>query len=332
MTQLATREAAQARQDDLRRRGRRLGWMSLGLGVAQLAAPDTVRRISGVDDSSTSRTMVPLVGARELVHAAGLLTSRRKGIWAWTRVVGDAMDLASLGVAIAHRSGHRRRRLVGVTGAIVGITVVDLLTAVQATRATRIGSAVPVRGPREGGSMELTATTTIRKPPPTVYAFWRDLDNLPTFMAHLETIRATGDRTSHWSASAPFGKNVEWDAEITDENPGEMIAWRSTGNADVPNAGTVRFVPAPDGVSTEVHVVMSYDIPGGPIGKVVARYFGEEPHQQLDDDLRRLKQVLETGQVVRSEGAPWGKRARKEFPQRPAQPLSDSELAKGADA
>ncbi|SCF29270.1 SRPBCC family protein [Micromonospora saelicesensis] len=332
MTQLATREAAKARQEDVQRRGRRLGWVSLGLGVAQLAAPDTVRRISGVDDSPTTRAVVPLVGARELVHAAGLLTSRRKSVWAWTRVVGDAMDLASLGVAIAHRSGRRRRRLVAVTGAVVGITVVDLLTAVQATRAKKIGSAPTARGSREGGPMELTATTTIRKPPPKVYAFWRDLGNLPTFMAHLEQIRTTGDRTSHWSASAPFGKDVEWDAEIVDEAPGEKIAWRSTGNADVPNAGTVRFVPAPDGVSTEVHVVLSYDIPGGAVGKAVAKYFGEEPHQQLDDDLRRLKQVLETGQVVRSEGAPWGKRARKEFPQRPAQPLSDSELAKGADS
>ncbi|MET8045527.1 SRPBCC family protein [Micromonospora sp. NPDC005215] len=329
MTQLATREAAKARQDEIQRRGRGLGWMSLGLGVAQLAAPDTVRRISGVDDSPRSRAVVPLVGARELVHAAGLLTSRHKSVWAWTRVLGDAMDLAALGVAIAHRGGRRRRRLVGVTGAVVGITVVDLLTAVRATRAKRIGA---LRGLREGGSMELTATTTIRQPSPKVYAFWRDLGNLPTFMAHLEEIRTTGDRTSHWSASAPFGKNVEWDAQIVDETPGEKIAWRSTGNADVPNAGTVRFVPAPDGVSTEVHVVLSYDIPGGAIGKAVARYFGEEPHQQLDDDLRRLKQVMETGQVVRSDGAPWGKRARKEFPQRPAQPLSDAELAKGADA
>ena len=180
--------------------------------------------------------------------------------------------------------------------------------------------------------MELTATTTVRKPPSEVHAFWRDLGNLPTFMAHLQEVSATGDRTSHWSASAPFGMNVEWDAEIIDEATGERIAWRSTGNADVPNAGTVRFVPAPDGVSTEVHVVLTYDIPGGAVGKAVAKYFGEEPHQQLDDDLRRLKQVLETGEVIRSDGAPWGKRARKEFPQRPAQPLSASDLAKGADA
>jgi len=325
MTQLATRAAVQARQDEVGRWGRGLGWMSLGLGVAQLAAPNTVRRVSGVDDSATSRVVVPLVGARELVHAAGLLTSRRKGVWAWTRVVGDAMDLTSLGVAIVHRGGRRRRRLVAVTGAIAGITALDLLTAVQATRSKRNDS-------RNGGSMELTASTTIRKPVPEVYAFWRDVENLPTFMAHLEQVRTTGERTSHWSAAAPFGKNVEWDAEITEEVAGEKIAWRSTGDADVPNAGMVRFVPAPDGVSTEVHVVLVYDIPGGAVGKAVAKYFGEEPHQQLDDDLRRFKQVLETGEVVRSDGAPWGKRARKEFPQRPAQPLSDAELEKGADA
>ncbi|MFI7075292.1 SRPBCC family protein [Micromonospora sediminicola] len=305
--------------------------MSLGLGVAQLAAPETVRRISGVDDSATSRAVVPLVGARELVHTAGLLTSRRKGVWVWTRVVGDAMDLTSLGMAIAHRGG-RRRRLVGVAGAVGGITVVDLLTAVQATRAKKTRSAAAVRGARKGGPMELTATTTVRKSPQEVYAFWRDLGRLPMFMAHLEEVRSTGDRTSHWSASAPFGKSVEWDAEIVDEVAGEKIAWRSIGNADVPNAGSVRFVPAPDGVSTEVQVVLTYEIPGGAVGKAVAKYFGEEPHQQLDDDLRRLKQVLETGEVVRSDGAPWGKRARKEFPQRPAQPLSDSELAKGAQA
>nr|WP_255644913.1 hypothetical protein [Actinoplanes polyasparticus] len=96
-------------------------------------------------------------------------------------------------------------------------------------------------------------------------------------MAHLEQVRSTGDRTSHWSAAAPFGKNVEWDAEIIDETPGEKLGWRSTANADVPYAGTVRFVPAPDGESTEVHVVLVYDIPGGAVGKAVAKYFGEEP-------------------------------------------------------
>lgn len=312
---------ARAREDGAaRRRGRALGLVSLGLGVAQVAAPHAVRRLSGVDDSATSRAVVPLVGARELVHAAGLLAGRRTGRWAWTRVAGDAVDLTSLAVALANRRGERRRRLVGVTGAVLGITALDVLTAVRA------GS---VRG---GGVVELTAATTVRRPVADVYAFWRRLDNLPTFMAHLEEVRTTGERTSRWRATAPFGRTVEWDAEITDEEPGVRIGWSSTGDADVPNTGKVWFVPAPDGESTEVHVLMAYRIPGGKIGKAVARYFGEEPHQQVDDDLRRFKQVVETGEVVRSDGAPWGKRAREEFPQRPAQPLSPDELAKGAPA
>jgi uncharacterized membrane protein len=313
-------------EEAVQRRGRGLGWVSLGLGVAQLAATDAVRRMSGVDDSVTSRTVVPLVGARELVHAAGLLTSRRTGPWAWTRVAGDAMDLTSLGLAMAHRTGQRRRRVAGVTGAVVGITVVDVLTAVQATRAEADGAATGMTGRRP---LELTAATTISKPSREVYDFWRRLENLPTFMAHLEEVTATGERASHWKATAPFGRTVQWDAEITEDVPGERISWRSTGRAAVPNGGTVTFVPAPDGLSTEVHVSLAYQIPGGAVGKVVARYFGEEPHQQVDDDLRRLKQVLETGEVVRSEGAPWGKRARREFPQRPAQPLRPEEQAKG---
>jgi len=177
--------------------------------------------------------------------------------------------------------------------------------------------------------MDLTAATTIRKPVPEVYRFWRRLENLPTFMAHVDEVRWTGERTSRWTSSAPFGRKVQWEAEITEEVADERLGWRSVGDADVPNAGSVVFGPAPDGESTEVRVVLVYDLPGGELGKAVAKYFGEEPHQQLDDDLRRLKQVLETGEVVRSDGAPWGKRARREFPQRPAQPLSADELAKG---
>jgi uncharacterized membrane protein len=302
----------------LRRRARGLGLVSLGLGVAQLAAPAAVRRLTGVDDSTASRRMVPLAGARELVHATGLLTARRVGPWAWTRVAGDAMDLAALAVAFTRGTRPRRRRLAAVTGAVLAITALDVVTAVQASRdgPTRTRRAGPRAGP-----MELTATTTIRKPVADVYAFWRRFDTFGGFMAHVDEVRVTGDRTSHWTVTGPLGQPVEWDAEITEEVPVTTIAWRSVGDADVPNAGRVMFAAAPDGVGTEVHVLMTYDIPGGPLGRAVARCLGEKPQQQLDDDLRRLKQVLETGSVVRSDGAPCGKHTRGEFPQRPARPL-----------
>jgi uncharacterized membrane protein len=174
--------------------------------------------------------------------------------------------------------------------------------------------------------MELKGTTTVTKPPEEVYAFWSSLERFPSFMAHVDDVRMTGPRTSHWKVSAPFDREVEWDAEMTEEVPGSRLSWRSTEGADVANSGEVLFVRAPDGTSTEVRVTLTYDAPGGGLGKALARYFGEDPSQHLDDDLRRFKQVIETGQVVRSEGAPWGKRARQEFPQHPAQPLSDVEL------
>ena len=174
--------------------------------------------------------------------------------------------------------------------------------------------------------MELTGTTTVTKPPEEVYDFWAGFDRFSSFMAHVDEVRVTGSRTSHWKVSAPFDRDVEWDAETTEQVPGSLLSWRSKEGADVPNSGEVRFVRAPDGTSTEVHVTLTYDAPGGALGKALAKYFGEDPSQHLDDDLRRFKQVIETGEVVRSDGAPWGKRARHEFPQRPAQPLSDVEL------
>ena len=301
---------------------RGLGWLSLGLGTLQVAAPRAVRRISGMDGSANARAVVPLVGARELIQGVGLLGGRRPGRWAWIRVGGDAMDLASLGVALTRHHGTRRLRVAGVAGAVLAITAVDVATAVRASRST-----AGRRGP-----MELTATTTIRRPRSEVYAFWRRLENLPTFMAHLEEVRATDDRHSHWRATAPFGRKVSWDAEVTEDVPDTRIRWTSTGRAVVPNAGTVVFMAAPDGVSTEVRVRIAYDLPGGRVGAAVAKYFGEDPHQQVNDDLRRLKQVMETGEVVRSDGALLGKRARSEFPQRPAQPPRAKELVRGAAA
>ena len=173
--------------------------------------------------------------------------------------------------------------------------------------------------------MDLHSTTTVTRPVEEVYGFWSRLDQLPTFMAHLDEVRVTGNGRSHWKAAAPFGRDVEWEAETTEDVPGRRIAWRSVDGADVPNSGAVWFVPAPGGRGTEVHVQLHYDIPGGAIGQAAARYFGEAPSQQLDDDLRRFKQVMEVGEVVRSDGAPRGKQAREEFPQHPARPLSDEE-------
>ncbi|MFJ9150373.1 SRPBCC family protein [Streptomyces sp. NPDC102270] len=132
---------------------------------------------------------------------------------------------------------------------------------------------------RRSTPAELTATTTVTDPPDEVYRFWSDLERLPDFMAHLDEVRVTGPGSSHWRASAPFGKVVEWDAETTQDVPGRLIAWQSADGADIGNSGEVRFVGAPGGRGTEIRVTLRYDLPGGALGKAAARYFGEEPHQ-----------------------------------------------------
>jgi uncharacterized membrane protein len=150
--------------------------------------------------------------------------------------------------------------------------------------------------------VHVSKTVTIKQSPEAVYQFWRQLDNLPQFMQHIEAVRVTDPRHSHWVAKAPGG-TIEWDAEITDDVPNERLAWQSVHGAEIENRGIVRFRPAPADRGTEVQVDVYYDAPGGTIGTVVAKWFGEEPQQQVRDDLRRFKQVMETGEVVRSEGS-----------------------------
>jgi uncharacterized membrane protein len=148
---------------------------------------------------------------------------------------------------------------------------------------------------------------TINKPIDQLYAFWRKLENLPRFMDHLESVTTIDETRSHWVAKGPAGKKVEWDAEIINEIPNELIGWRSLPGAEVNNAGSVQFKPAPGGRGTELQVELRYDPPGGALGAMFAKLFGEEPNQQVEDDLRRLKSILEAGERPTTEGQPTGR-------------------------
>jgi uncharacterized membrane protein len=139
-------------------------------------------------------------------------------------------------------------------------------------------------------------------------------------MRHLEKVEVLDNTRSRWTATAPAGRTVSWEAEIVEDQPNEVIAWRSTGDADVENAGRVRFRPAPANQGTEVTVTIDYTPPLGPIGAGVALLSGEDPRQQLQEDLLHLKQVLEVGEVVLSEGTIEGATLR----QHPAQPAAKS--------
>ncbi|MGH9153517.1 MAG: SRPBCC family protein [Acidimicrobiales bacterium] len=168
--------------------------------------------------------------------------------------------------------------------------------------------------------MRARSAVTVNRPPDEVHAFFADVENLPAFMAHLESVRATGEGRTRWVARAPAGRTLEWEAEVVDHDPPRAIAWRSLEGTAAPNAGRVRFTPAPAGQGTEVSCELEYSPPGGALGALVARLFGEEPSQQLADDLRRLKQVLETGEVVVSDSMPGGTRTLAHLSRRRARP------------
>ena len=209
-----------------------------------------------------------------------------------TRGTLSGVALALLGGALIHR---------GVTGHC------NMYEAAGIDTSEGWHGANPLVSVRGGSGVKVEKSLTINRPPEELYRFWRDFENLPRVMSHLESVHVTGENRSHWVAKAPAGTTVEWDAEVYNEKENELIAWRSLEGADVDNAGSVRFERAPGGRGTVVRVSLKYDPPAGKLGAAVAKLFGEEPEQQVQDDLRRFKQFMETGEALTTEGQPSGR-------------------------
>lgn len=142
--------------------------------------------------------------------------------------------------------------------------------------------------------VHLETSVNISRQPHEIYHFWRRFENLPRFMKHLESIQELDENRSHWVAKGPAGEIEEWDAEIYNEKENELIAWRSLPGADLVNAGSVRFEPAANGQGTDVKITMNYNIAGGSVTDAVARLLGQSPEQLINDDLQRLKHILES--------------------------------------
>jgi uncharacterized membrane protein len=206
------------------------------------------------------------------------------------RSIGGAM-LAASGSALIYR---------GATGycpvyAAAGVSTVENRTD---TRRALAGSA----------GITLEESVTIGRPAAELYQFWRDFERLPRVMDHLVWVRALDARRSHWVAKAPGGSTVEWDAEIINEIPDELIAWQTVPGAEVASAGSVHFKKAPGSRGTELRVRLQYDPPAGRLGAWAAWLFGREPGQTIREDLRRFKQLMEAGEVPTTAGQPRGGR------------------------
>ena len=224
-----------------------LGLFSLGLGTAQLLAPGAMNRLVGADDHAMSRAVMRwLGGAREFAAGVGIESRRRADLWLWARVAGDMLDLSMLGAVLAspRRDPVRRSRAAIATAAVVGVTVADV---VAATRVSRNGAQNGEAGKvmrKVMSSVEAKASITVNRPVNEVFAYWQNFENLPRFMAHLQSVEPLGGGRSRWRATGPAGVEVDWEAEVTDERINEFITWQSVGDATVENTGRVEFPPS----------------------------------------------------------------------------------------
>jgi uncharacterized membrane protein len=283
---------------------RGLGWFSIGLGLAELLAPRAMAKISGVRGENAG--LIQLYGIREIASGVAIFTQGERPAKAlWSRVAGDALDLASLGMALASPSSNKAR--VGfATVNVLAVTALDVLCAQEFSRDSR--------GPAK---TQTRKSLIIDRPAEELYQSWRNFEQLPRFMRNLESVTVGADGRSHWVAKTPAGLTVQWDAEILEDTPAQLISWRSVEGSEINNSGSVQFRSAPGNRGTIVTVELNYDLPGGDITVAAARLLREDPGAMAQESLRLFKQMMEVGEVTLSDGALWDNGF---LTQRPAQP------------
>lgn len=199
-------------------------------------------------------------------------------------------------------TGLSQRSLKGVLLAIAGGSLAVHGAKGQKSLPTLVSDAAGLDQP-----LRVEKTVTVNRSAADLYRVWRDFENLPTFMKHLKSVQMLDETRSHWVATAPLGGSVEWDAELVTDQENHLIAWASIEGAEIDNSGFVRFQPAPQERGTEVKVVLEYSIPAGKVGAAIVKLFGEEPEQQIGDELRRFKMLMETGEIATTDGQSSGR-------------------------
>jgi uncharacterized membrane protein len=274
-----------------------LGWFSIGLGVAEVVAPAMIARISGTRNHSA---LIRAYGLREIAVGAGILTKQDPAPWLWMRVAGDVLDLASL--AGGARSG-KKIATAGAIAAVAGVTALDILSAQRESAPDR---AVP-KPKRDTERAE--ASVIIGRSPEECYQFWSDVENFPRFVPEVRSVRPTGGKTSHWVAGLEGqSRQIEWDSETTEDPGDRRITWQSLPESDIYIAGEASFLPAPGERGTMVRVQIDFDHPGRSITAPISRMMGKHPEQILYKSLRRLKSLLEIGEIITTEGQSAGRR------------------------
>lgn len=274
-----------------------LGWFSIGLGAVELLAPHQLSRAMGLAPSPMTSVLLQTYGVREVATGIGILQNPTSKEWVGARVAGDLLDLATLGVAATR--AERPGRMAFAAAFVAGACALDLFATQRLAERRAAQSPEAARQPEP----VVVRSITIGRPVTEVFSFWRELTNLPQFMHHLESVEILDERRSRWRARGPMGTTAEWESEITEAQENARLAWRSAEGSDLYHAGEVTFRAAPRGEGTVVTVRMQYAPPGGRIGAALLGLLGHEPGQKVGSDLRRLKQIMEVGEVVVSDAS-----------------------------
>lgn len=288
---------AAAAKMDARRLARSLGWFSIGLGVAELLAPRKLGRAIGVGHHPV---LLPLLGLREIASGVAILANGSSAAGVRSRVAGDVMDLGLLACALAARPGSRGR-VTGAASMVLGVTAFDVL-------ANQLLARQPRGAHWQDGAIHLTRSITINRGPDELYTFWRELENLPRALSHVQSVQVMDERRSHWVARLAGATTLEWDAEITFDAPDERLGWRSLEGSDLAHEGAVTFHALPGGRGTIVTVTIGVKAEGAAL-KTMEGLLGALPELMLGNDLRKLKQMMEAGEVATTEGQPSGRRS-----------------------
>lgn len=226
----------------------------------------------------------------------------------WMRDARDAAERYAHAGRRARSLHAPRGPLIGAIGVGVAIGAVTLLAIRLSSKSSPPPDSAPGRTSRKGpwfGKYAVSGrSVTINRPRHELFAFWRDFQNLPTFMESIKKVEPTGEKTAVWTIAAPLGRKVEVETEIVEERPDELIAWRSVSGSEIDTEGRIRFSDAPGGRGTIVTAIVAYKPPVGELGRLIAKLFQREPEVQGRRELKRFKMLMETGEIATSDPKP----------------------------